>query len=305
MYSLDHILVCLDLSEMDDFLIRYSGFLLEKFQPKSLTFIHVMKSYDIPKDLMDSFPDVDDPLTEMVREDLQEKVDETLPETGKVDVKVRVEEGVITETIIQYGREHNITLTVLGKKVGYEGRGGIARKVLSLMPSSVLMVSETTRLSVEHMLVRMDFSKMSDMAMKMALKLKKLTGASISIHHVNKLPLHYFSISSVRDKEKLQKKIESYSAKEFARFKKRMRIDEDFPFTTSIDFENEEANILYSRAVTIGADMIVIGSRIKSSMADVIMESTSEKLAAAEKNMPVLVVKDRKKTMGFLEAIFE
>jgi hypothetical protein len=51
MYQFDNILVCLDLSEMDDSLIRYSNFLVEKFKPKSVTFLHVMKSYEIPPGL--------------------------------------------------------------------------------------------------------------------------------------------------------------------------------------------------------------------------------------------------------------
>ncbi|MDZ7777019.1 MAG: hypothetical protein U5L09_16090 [Bacteroidales bacterium] len=39
--------------------------------------------------------------------------------------------------------------------------------------------------------------------------------------------------------------------------------------------------------------------------ADVILDSTSEKLAGPEKNIPVFVMKDRKQTMGFLDALFD
>lgn len=306
MYKFDHILVALDLSDMDNFLIRYSNFLLEKFHPKSITFLHVIKSYEIPKDIRRKFPEMDEPLTDVVRKELQEKLEELLVDHENVDVHVVVKEGVTTETIVQYSKTNDITLTLMGKKIGYKGHGGVVTKVLNITPSSVLLISETAQPKMDHLLVRMDFTRMSVMAMKMATKVKGQTDAKISCHHVHKLPLRYFTRSSVSDEEKLEKEIENYTQKEFKRFIKRNKLSaEGVSCTSSLDFENEEAQILYSKALTINADLIILGTKIKSSMADVILESTSEKLAGPEKNIPVLVVKDRSQTMGFLNALFD
>jgi CRISPR/Cas system endoribonuclease Cas6 (RAMP superfamily) len=75
MFQFENILVCLDLSEMDDSLIRYSNFLVEKFKPKTFTFLHVMKSYEIPPEMISAFPHLDQPLSEIVEEEIQEKTD--------------------------------------------------------------------------------------------------------------------------------------------------------------------------------------------------------------------------------------
>ncbi len=306
MYQLDHILVCLDLSEMDDAIIRYSNFLVEKFKPKSVSFLHVMKSYDIPKEILSAFPHLDKPLTEVVKEDLQETIDNLFTQKEKTKTIVTVAEGSTTDTIIRYAREQNITLTLMGKKIGYEGRGGIVRNVISIIPSSVLLISETTQQRIEHLLVRMDFSKMSALALKMALRLQEFTGAKISCHHAYKLPLKYFPQSSPESDKKLMQHVEKHSRKEYQKFLKRFDFSaKEIPCTSSLDPENDEAHILYRQALTIGADMIVIGSKIKSELADIIIDSTSEKLAGSEKNIPAFIVKDRKQSIGFLKALFK
>ncbi|WP_462281670.1 universal stress protein [Salinivirga cyanobacteriivorans] len=306
MYQLDHILVCLDLTDMDDFLVRYSNFMVEKFKPKSITFMHVVRSYDIPKEILSTFSEMDAPLTEIVKEEVQEKVDEHFIHKNDIETIVTVEEGYTTETIVQYSQKHNITLTLMGKKIGYKGRGGVVRKVLSITPSSVLLISETTQHKIEHVMVRMDFTKIAGITMKMAEQLQELTGAKISCHHVYKLPLKYFPQNRPEDDEKLQMHVEKHSKKEYEKFAKRLKIDtKAIPCTWTLDVENEEAHILYNQALSIQADMILIGSKIKSEMADVILDTTSEKLAGPEKNIPVFVVKDRKQTLGFLEALFD
>ncbi|TAJ10433.1 hypothetical protein DMA11_19000 [Marinilabiliaceae bacterium JC017] len=306
MYQFDHILVCLDLTAMDDFLIRYSNFMVEKFKPQSIAFMHVMRTYDISQDILATFPDLDEPLVDILKDEMQEKVTELFEHKNEVETAVIVGEGVTTETIVQYSQEHNITLTLMGKKIGYQGRGSVVRKVLSLSPSSVLLISESTQPKIEHIMVRMDFSKITSMAMKMALHLQELTGAKISCHHVYKLPLKYFPQHTLENERKLEEHVERHSQKEYKKFARKMNIDPlEIPCTCSIDAENEEAHILYNQALNIYADMIMIGSKIKSELADVILDSTSEKLAGTEKNIPVLVVKDRKQTLGFLEALFD
>lgn len=306
MYKLDHILICLDLSEMDDSLIRYGNFLVEKFNPESVTFLHVLKSYEIPPEMVSAFPHLEQPVSEIVKEELEEKIESLFSGKNETQTNVKVLEGSTTDNIVRYARESNITFTLMGKKVGYEGRGGIVRKVISIIPSSVLLISETTQPRIEHVLVRMDFSKMSALALKMALRLQELTGAKVSCHHAYKLPLKYFPVSSPENDRKLMEHIGKHSRKEYQKFMKKLELDpENIPCTNSLDPENDEAHILYKQALTTGADMIIIGSKIKSELADIIIDSTSEKLASAEKNLPVLIIKDRKQTIGFLKALFK
>jgi nucleotide-binding universal stress UspA family protein len=306
MYQLNHILVTLDLSDMDDSLIRYTKFLVDKIKPESVTFLHVLRPYEIPKEIIEAFPHLDEPVTDVIKEGLQDKIKELFPTENGIKTNIEVKEGYPTETIVKFTQKNDITLTLMGKKMGYEGRGSIVRKVLGIIPSSVMLVSETAHRKIENVLVRMDFSKMSEMALKMALRLKELTGSEVVCHHVHKLPLNYFPQGNPEQDKRLQQYVEKHSNKEFQKFMKRFRYNAgEVPFSYSLDIENEEAQLLYNRALAVGADMIVIGSKIKSELADIIVDSTSEKLASADKNIPVFIVKDRKQTMGFLKALFK
>lgn len=306
MNQLEHILICLDLSDMDDSLIKYGNFLVDKFKPRSVTFLHVMKTYEIPREMVEAFPHLNQPLSEIVKEELQEKIENQFIPGGETKTIVEVAEGSTTDNIVRYAREKNIPFTLMGKKIGYEGQGGIVRKVLGIIPSSVLLISETTLPRLDHVLVRMDFSRMSSLALKLALKLQEVDGAQVSCHHVYKLPLKYFPVTSPAEDKKLLAQVEKYSMKEYRKFMKKYELDPDaVPLSTSLDPESDEAHILYRQALNIGADAIFIGSKIKSQLADIIIDNTSEKLASTEKNIPVLIVKDRKHTIGFLKSLFE
>lgn len=306
MEQLEHILICMDLSEMDDILIRYGNFLVEKFKPRSVTFLHVIKSYEIPPEMIAAFPHLDQPLSEIVREELQEKIDIHFTEKEATQTIVEVAEGSTTDNIVKYARERNIPFALMGKKIGYEGQGGIVRKVIGIIPSSVLLISETTQAQLDHVLVRMDFSRMSLLALKLALKLQEISNAKISCHHVYKLPIKYFPQTTPGEDQKLMGHVEKYSRIEYMKFMKKHGLSPDnISFSTSLDPESDEAHILYTKALSIGADAIFIGSKIKSQLADIIIDNTSEKLASTEKNLPVLIVKDRKQTIGFLKSLFE
>ncbi|MFW5831386.1 MAG: universal stress protein [Prolixibacteraceae bacterium] len=306
MNYMEHILVSLDLTDMDNFLIRYCSFWAKNFKPKSITFLHVIRSYDIPKEIVSAYPHLNQPLPEILKEEMDEKVNEFFDENNDIEIKTTVREGTTTETIVQYTRKNDISLIIMGKKISYQGRGRIIRKVMSIAPASVLLITETSRPRLDKVLVKMDFSKISSIALKTALHIKENTGTEITCHHAYKLPLKYFPKQPPEQDGNLLKEVKAHTKKEFSKFIKRYKIDlNDITCSSSIDAENEEAEILYTRALTTGADMIVIGTKIKSELADVIVDSTSEKLAESDKNIKVLVVKDRKQTMNFLKALLK
>ena len=302
-----NLLVSLDLTDMDDTLIKYSNFLAKTFRPDSITFIHVMEIVDIPDELAEAFPDMDKPITEIVREEIQEKVDELFESSAEVKrgVNVVVSHGSTTEGIVEFARKNKIDLALLGKKIGYDGEGGVARKIVGLIPSSVLLVSEISPQEIGKILVRMDFSSISAIAMQTAGGIAEATGAEVNCHHVYKLPLNFFPQQSPAEVQKLKKQLGDYVQSSYKAFLKKHKLDQKVPCTFSMDLHGEEAQILYSQAIKTGADLILVGSKIKSQLANVMLDSTSEKLAGANKSIPVLVVKDRKQSIGFLKALFD
>ncbi len=305
MYKFNNIIICLDLTEMDEVLIKYANYIVQTFNPQKITFIHVMKPYNIPAELAGSFPDVDRPIHEIIKEDITDKIEACFEKRNDVTYEIILERGATTEKIIQYARKNNTDITVLGKKVGYSGEGGVTRKVVGLVPSSVLLISETTQHKNEKIMIRMDFSKTSAIAIRMAKVISGYTGAELLCHYVYKLPVNYFPQQSSHAIEKFKKKLGKWVDKEYKRFLEKEKLEDTIPCSYSIDMEGEEAQIFYNQAIKEEVDLVLIGSMIKSPLANIIMDSTTEKLTAVDKNMPIMIVKDQKQSIGFLKALFD
>src|SRR6056297_2378608 len=107
MYQLNHVLVTLDLSDMDDSLIRYTNFLVDKIKPDSVTFLHVLRPYEIPKDIIEAFPHLDEPVADVIREGLQEKIDDLFTPESDVKTTIKVQEGYPTETIVKFTQKND------------------------------------------------------------------------------------------------------------------------------------------------------------------------------------------------------
>lgn len=305
MEKFNKILVCLDLTEMDHVLIRYANYLVNTFKPESLIFIHVMEMYDVPDEVMDKFHDPGGDIADILSTELEERIEQELTVKEAVDYSLVLEQGLTMEKIVEYSRKNKIDLTLMGKKIGYTGQGSVARNILGLIPSSVLVVSETTPHQTVKLLVRMDFSKMAYLALQMAKTIAGYTGASVECHHVYKLPLHYFPKQTPENMKKMRKQLGEIVDKEYSKFIRKMKVEDAPPCSYSLGIQAEESRLLYNYAIKNRMDMIFTGTRIKSPLADLILDSTSEKLMGGDINIPVFVVKDRKKSIGFLKAIFD
>ncbi|MFP4288268.1 MAG: universal stress protein [Bacteroidales bacterium] len=304
-FKFENILICLDLTEMDDSLIRYANYIVKQFDPKVITFIHIMDAYEIPEELADSFDGNHRPLDEMIREEIEDRIKANYEKNQNPDPQIVLESGLTTEKIVGFARNNAVDLTIMGKKIGFEGKGGVTKNIIGLIPSSVLLISETTQHKFEKILIRTNFAKPSVVAYNMARELSAVTGAKLEFHNVYKLPFHYFPEQTPQAILKLRKQLQPFMKKEFTRFLKKYKLPDDIPFSYSVDIKGNEAQSLYNYAIRNSIDLVVTGTRLKSELANVIMDSTSEKLASVEKNIPVMVVKDISHSIGFLKALFE
>ncbi len=305
MQTFDRILVCLDLTEMDDTLIRYAGFLASVFRPQSITFMHVMQTVDIPEEIAEAFPGLDAPLEQIIRDEITEKVEEGFGFADGVAHEVVVHTGNTTEKIVQYARKHGTGLALMGKKIGYAGEGGVSRKIVGLIPASVLFITETSPRQINRILVRMDFTSVSALAVKTADYVASATGADLECHHVYKLPINYLARESPAQVNRVRKQLEGHVDREYKKFTQKHGVKEGISCGFSMDLHGDEARILYNQAIRNGADMIVVGSMMKSQLANVMLDATTEKLAGTDMNIPLMVVRDRKRSKSFLEALFD
>ncbi len=86
------VLVALDLTEMDDALIRYAQRLSQVLPLERLFFVHVSQDLELPAELLQEYPGLLEPRDESIQGDIQQKVNHYF--TGAaLDIQCLVEEG--------------------------------------------------------------------------------------------------------------------------------------------------------------------------------------------------------------------
>ena len=155
---------------------------------------------------------------------------------------------------------------------------------------------------MKKILVPIDFSKTSEYAAKMAAKIAKKTGASISLIHLIELPSEFaemdygsrFSIpESMLYLRKIKEKILDFKNSFFP---------EDMKVNYFIKLNNPFDGIR-KYADKIDADLIIMGSKGHSKFEEIIIGSNTEKIVRSSK-IPVIVVKEDSKKFNLKNLVF-
>lgn len=304
MEPFNKMLVSLDLTRMDEFLIRYCSFLCKRLGAEKVYFLHVIQDTGMTEEMRDLYPEMQDSLPDLIREDVEKKVSDNFDEDLDVETEVHISNGSVSDTVIEWAREQKVDLAILGKKTGYQGKGILSGKILRLAHCHVLFVPESASFALDRFQVPLDLSEFSRRALDKALQIADKTGGHIECQYVYSLPRQYFPY--MQRVEKSEERMEKESQNACDRFigksiGKRSNVD----CKVTHDKEGDVAESIYHRANLNGADLIVVGSKGRTNASSVLLGSTAEKLAGFEKSIPILVVKTRDENRGFLELLFD
>ncbi|MGY5149708.1 MAG: universal stress protein [Candidatus Nitrosopumilus sp. bin_68KS] len=137
---------------------------------------------------------------------------------------------------------------------------------------------------IEQILVALDGSKPSIRALSFAIKLAKLTDASITgLSVVQVFPTEMGPVRTMIGKSM------SKHYKDFMRIAKAMCTRKDVDFIDVLEY-GEEGSTIVSFAQKNNFDMIIIGSRGMSSIKEIFLGSTSNYVLHSSKT-PVLIIK--------------
>lgn len=303
MYQMNKLIVPLDLTNMDELLIDYTAYLADLFSLEKVIFLHVMETHDLPDSFDEVLRDLEEPIEEILRKELQGKIDEKFSEASKVNTDLLIKEGNPTDIILREAESEKIDLAVLGKKTGSKGKGILTGKIVRLIHCSTLILPENSKPTLEKILVPVDFSKHSQMALKQAMKISETSKAEILCQNVYSIPVHYYpyiSSTSKMDKPMMEK-----AQKEFKRFLKKVaRPKPDIECRFTKDEGDDASQKIYDLAVKEKADLIVVGSKGLTDTASYLIGSTAEKLTSYDKTIPILIFKDKEENFGLLDILF-
>ena len=304
MNSLKHIMVGLDLTEMDDTLIRYTAFLCSISEIESVHFIHAEKSLDIPEEVLESMPK-GMPDDEKIRTSLIEKIDHHFGALSQVKVDVQVVEGSPLKELLQLSKANQIDLVVVGRKFHMRGSGVLAQKILRNGRVSVLFVPENEDdVVLNHIMVSVDFSDYSLMALERMLNSAlPRQDVHITCLHVYQVPSGYITLGM--SYEDFDERMKGFARNKFEQVLERFPELKERASLRLVKQETEDdvGELIMLETKRAKADLLVIGAKGKSAAALFVLGSVTEKILRYNDDVPMIVFKKDKEEIGFLNAL--
>ncbi len=302
-YIINRLMVGLDLTATDFALIRYTEFLCQVIDPHLICFVHTYEKPDLPQDVLDEIYGEGNPLSDIYKKQMEERVKKHFPSLEKHEVVFEVAEGTPLVELTRLTREKEADLLIVGRKPKTESSGVLLARLTRRSYCSVMIIPETAETMIDSILVCTDFSECSKFALSKAINLaRRVKYANLYCHHIYEVPVGYHASGK--------------SYQEFAQIMKRNAMknyqalvagtensDIDLTPIITLDKGGKAAGIIHHTAKSIGAKMIVVGSKGRTFAASIFLGSFAEKLIRYEAEVPLFIVKRKNETLNVLEAI--
>jgi len=302
MYSINRVMVCLDLSELDETLIAYTAMVSKIFDINAVYFHHVAKTLDLPEKIAEKYPGLLAPSDEAIEKSIQEKVDKHFEKSDQCSCDIVVREGNPTDKILRWSDIKEIDLIVMGRKTTLKGSGVLPGELAKVAHCSLLFVPENARMEINKILVPVDFSKTSGYAFQEALDIYRATNCEITVQNSFDVPSGYHSIGKSYDE--FAEIMRQHAYEDAEEFLKKNKAPEGVKISLDLDDERDPAESACEVAKDMKADMIVIGSKGRTGIASLLLGSVADKMTQCNADTPLLVVKVKKENMGFLETLW-
>lgn len=297
------VMVGLDLTEMDDILIKKVVALSKFLGIEKCYFVHVAKNLEIPQEILALYPDLISPTDESIEAMIHNKLKEhSFPKD--IEVESFVEEGSHPlDTFLRWAKLKDADLIVMGRKEDLPGNGVLADGVAKKAPCSILLLQEKRPVKLpKKILILTDFSSHNHMIYEFSERVASTAGAELIPLHVYEVPTGYSKTGKTY--EEFSEIMKENARKDFKKFVSKHE-------KTDLECElllNDGRNIgiqITEFAKKAEADVILLGSRGRTASAAILLGSTAEKLIHANKLLPMLIFKKKGETMGFFDALFK
>ncbi|MEQ9404041.1 MAG: universal stress protein [Cyclobacteriaceae bacterium] len=292
-------LVGLDMTDMDQIIIRWVNYFAGILKPEIVYFIHVEKDFDVPdyvpEDLKSSIKIIDESQKETIRQLVSAHFD---PSASKTEVEVI--EGKPFETLLHWVKVKKIDFFIAGRKNMTEGSGVLPHKLSRRLNCPVLFIPERNLNEIRKILVPLDFSEHSFQALQTAMRISEMIDkAEIHCHHIYQVPIGYHKTG--KSYAEFAEIMKNNAEKEFKRFTR--TVDRALTYTSGLLKDGTAAELIVDQGRSIDAQLIVMGSKGQTAGSVILLGSTAEKLIQANEFSPTLIVKKKDEHIGFFEAL--
>ncbi|OWY23993.1 universal stress protein [Sphingobacteriales bacterium UPWRP_1] len=294
MNTFKKVMVAMDLTKTDEWLVKYAGFLLDKTGADKVYCTHIEPDFEVPPEMKEKYGQEFEmeSLDEKMRHRMEEIVKHHMTTNAQVDIEYEVLEGSPFEKLVHWAKVKGVDLLIAGKKKVSEGSGIVAKKVARQTESSVLFVPHGAEAKITKILVPIDFSEYAAKALKNAIELAEAAnGAKVIAMNVFDIPtVNYYYIG--QNYGQFTALILENAQNAYDIFVEKYNIDK-----TKVEAVFEE-NIYLSPAKHINEyarkhniDLIVMGAKGHSAMEVFFYGSVTESLLTYNEDVPLLVIR--------------
>lgn len=271
--------------------LAFAALLAKLKQPEAIHCLHV-RGIEDPPETPAPEPDA-----------IHRQLVEMLPQNVAARIEVHISQATGLQEMLRTSRDHDLDMLVVGRRLPNDqlGLGSAFYRLARKTPCDVLVVPERAHAHLSRLLVLVDGSEHSRMALDTALDLSKAGSEKpqVLVQSVYGVAYGYryagLSLEEAgrRSEEVQRKKIDSFLASVDT-----SGVDFDVVYTCSQDTSAAAHDLASAKNM----DAIVIGSRGATLPAIALLGATTERVLL-NAPMPVLVVKHKGETFRFLDAV--
>ncbi|MDH5475398.1 MAG: universal stress protein [Cyclobacteriaceae bacterium] len=295
--------VCLDHSNMNETLIKFSSFIVDNSLAEKIYFINAIKNLDIPKEVLKEFPNIKKNAIKERTAFIKNEVEKHFKPQKKVSIDFTIKEGREAKTILDIIGLNKSDLTIVGKKITTESEGGVlALRLARRAACSLLIVPEDTAPKMDKILLPVDFSDNAKLSVQRAIEM-----AALHEHKVEVLTQHVYSVPtgyhySGKTHKEFAEIMKTHAKTDYDAFIN--RIDTKgvtIKPTFNLDKNDNIISDIIDRARDIHPDFIIAGAKGRTAASALFIGSFAEKLIHAEMPFPIFIVRPKGQNAGIID----
>lgn len=303
MKNFEKAMIGLDLTEMDEILIKKVAYISQIMGFKKLYLIHVAKDLSLPEEIRKAYPDLLAPMDETIQAEIKSLLKNETELDRSIETEILVLEGSPLETFLRLAKIKDVDLIIMGRKFELTGSGTLSKTMAQKAPCSVLFLTEIGPISVpKKVMIPLDFSEHTHLSFEFADKLHEELQTEIVGLHIYEVPTGYYKTGKSFDE--FAAIMEENAKKDYDKFLKKYN-HTPFECLYLLKKNGNTGRQILQTAKDHGINLILMGSRGRTNSAALLLGSTAEKLINLNNEIPMIIFKNKGETMGFLDALMK
>lgn len=303
-------MVSVDLRRDAGSLLQQVAHLANTWQPSEIIFTYVQSQLDIPREVLSDIPDLQLPDTKGYEQKLKQLILDTFSAEQKTDVKILT--GSPLTQILKVASQKNVDLICMGR-TDINKVGVLSQKMVRKAPCSVMLIPDRKSFELNSVIVPMDFSEYSDLALNMVELLEEDTnGLQVHALHVYKDASKYLDqifetadeINEILSKKTvIDKQLEKYAEHALDDYLKKKAKTSAHQHIASIERGQRISEPIDNLIDELNPDLVVIGSKGKSMSAATLLGEVSENVFKNSGQHIAFILKQKGENQGFLKSL--